>query len=445
MISEATPPLVSILCDPHYRIIEFTRDELGISTRVTPGHLFTTIVDSESVEKALNFLVELRTKGATFDWPLTIPLAGQLSLLYFAGGMSGTNFFIIGAKTHTNINQLHEELMKINNEQVNMLRKTIKEQMLTARAREGDSQLYEELTKVNNELANTQRELAKKNVQLEQQRKKLEVLNQELQATIAELQRTRDELVQSEKMASLGRLVSGFAHEINTPIGIALTAASMIDETAQTINTMLAAEEVSETELTAALDKLANAGQLTVSNLRRAGDLVTSFKRTSIDQTTETKRLFGLQGIIQDIILSLDNKFRRTPIKIELTCPTDLNIYGDPGTISQILSNLLINSLIHGFEDGKQAGTIAIHAYRDNHTVHLDYTDTGRGMDKEALEKLFEPFYTTRRARGGTGLGMYICYNLVVTRLKGTITCESKLGEGSIFQISFPMEVMESK
>jgi signal transduction histidine kinase len=445
MIAEQQQPLISLLCDSQYKIIEFIRDELGISKQVAVGHSFTAIVDSESLEKALNFLVELRTKGATFDWPLAVPLDRQLSLLHFAGGISGNDFFIIGAKTSTNINQLHEELMKINNEQVNMLRKTIKEQMLTARAREGDSQLYEELTKVNNELANTQRELAKKNVQLEQQRKKLEVLNQELQATIAELQRTRNELVQSEKMASLGRLVSGFAHEINTPIGIALTAASMIDETAQTINTMLAAKEVSETELTTALDKLSNAGQLTVSNLRRAGDLVTNFKRTSIDQTMGTKRLFGLQGIIQDIILSLDNKFRRTSIKIELTCPTDLNIYGDPGAISQILTNLLINSLIHGFEDGQQAGTITIHAYRDSHTIHLDYTDTGKGMDKEALEKLFEPFYTTRRARGGTGLGMYICYNLVVTRLKGTITCESELGEGSIFHISFPIETIESK
>ncbi len=441
---EEQPALFSILCDSQTNILVFTRDDLGISQQVASGQPFTQLIDPENREKALNFLIELQTKGAAFGWPLTVYVNGQVLLLYFAGGMNGDGFFIIGTKAHANINQLYDEMMKINNEQVNQLRKTIKQQMVTVPAPKEEPQLYEELTRVNNDLANTQRELAKKNVQLQQQQKKLETLNQTLRSTIEELQKTRDELIQSEKMASLGRLVSGFAHEINTPIGVALTAASAIDETTHTVNFMLNQEDVSETELVAALEKLSLASQLTMSNLRRAAELVSSFKRTSIDQTVETKRLFGLHEIIHDIIVSLNSKFKKTAITIESHCPTTLNLYSYPGIMSQILTNLMLNSLIHGFDEGQLAGKIIINAYGEDNRVHLDYSDTGKGMEQEVLEKLFEPFYTTKRARGGTGLGMYICYNLVVTRLKGTISCQSQVGTGSQFYINFPLETVST-
>jgi signal transduction histidine kinase len=430
---------ISLLCDPQGKIIEIVRNDF--SEQVLRGKLFTAILDKASLDKAFNFLMELRTKGAAFDWVLTLPINNKLIPLHFVGSMNDNQLSIVGAKTLSDINYFYDELMKLNNEQANAFRQIMKNyHKLSARAIDKDNQLYDELTQLNNELAATQRELAKKNNQLEQQKQELKLLNQELSTTIEELEKTRDELVQSEKMASLGRLVSGFAHEINTPIGIAVTAASAINEAGQRLNDMLSQDEVSETELVANIDKMIKGGKLTFSNVRRAAELVSSFKRTSIDQTQETKRLFALHEVIRDIIISLDSKFRSTAITIENQCPTNMNIYGYPGIISQIMNNLMMNSLIHGFDDGTQPGKIIINVQRKNHTILMEYKDTGKGMDKKSVEKLFEPFYTTKRARGGTGLGMYICYNLVTTRLNGTISCESTPNEGTVFHITFPIE-----
>jgi signal transduction histidine kinase len=432
---------ISIICDKNGKIIEFIYDELKLSKTVTIGQMFTALIDQASLDKAFNFLTTIKIEGSAFDWSLNILLNdGSVTLLHFAGGMTENQMFIVGASTPPNADAMLNELMKINNEQANVLREVMKQQFQLSNQQQRDNRLYEQLTQLNNELTNTQRELTKKNIQLEQQRRELKALNEQLSATIEELERTRDELIQSEKMASLGRLVSGFAHEINTPIGIAVTAVSTLSDAGQQINQMLSQEEVNEDELVSTLERITDASHLTLSNLRRAADLVSSFKRTSIDQSTETKRLFGLREVIQDVILSLNSQFRKTAITIELHCPDSFNIYGYPGAISQIITNLMMNSLIHGFNDGNEAGNITITAIHENNIVTLDYIDTGKGMEPETATKLFEPFYTTRRAKGGLGLGMYLCYNIVTTRLLGKITCDSTKGSGSHFQITFPIE-----
>jgi len=433
---------ISICCDTNGKILQFIYDELNLSQKVPIGQMFTALIDQANMDKAFNFLIALKNDAASFNWPLNVSLENdRIMLLHFAGSMSENQMFIVGAHTPPDAESMLNELMKINNEQANTLREVMKEQFQSSRRQqEDDHQIYEQLTQLNNELTNTQRELTKKNIQLEQQRGELKALNEQLSATIEELERTRDELVQSEKMASLGRLVAGFAHEINTPIGIAVTAVSTLTDTGQQINQMLSQEEVDEEELTDALEKINDASKLSLSNLRRAADLVSSFKRTSIDQSTENKRLFGLNEVIQDVILSLNNQFRKTDITIELNCPNSLNIYGYPGAIGQIISNLLMNSLTHGFNDGTSAGNITITATHEENLITIDYTDTGKGMETETATKLFEPFYTTRRARGGLGLGMYLCYNMVTTRLQGKITCDSSKGAGSHFQITFPIE-----
>jgi len=246
-------------------------------------------------------------------------------------------------------------------------------------------------------------------------------------------------LVQSEKMASLGRLVAGFAHELNTPLGVAIGSASMLQGKSKEINQLLEQEEVDEDELLEVLDIIDKGSNLTLSNLKRAANLVTSFKRTAVDQTSDEVRSFQVHEVVNDTINTLHSQFKKTDIDIQVDCPNDIKAKSLPGALEQILTNLLINSLIHGFNDGKNAGVIKIKVQLDGEYLHLEYSDNGLGIATENLEKIFEPFFTTNRAHGGSGLGMYICYNLVTTQLHGTISCESVLGTGIVFKIDYPI------
>jgi len=266
----------------------------------------------------------------------------------------------------------------------------------------------------------------------------------QLNTKIEELTQTRQELVQSEKMASLGRLVAGFAHELNTPLGIAIGSASGLQRVAKKVNHLMKQEEVDVDELLLTLNRIDTGFDLTLSNLDRAANLVTSFKRTAVDQTSDEPRTFQVQQLIQDIINTLYNRLKQTEIDISVDCPKDLNVKSLPGALEQIITNLLMNSLIHGFNEGQNAGSINIKAQLEGNHLHLEYSDNGKGIAKENLAKIFEPFFTTHRAHGGSGLGMYICYNIVTTQLQGTITCESQLGEGVMFKIDYPIEKNQS-
>jgi signal transduction histidine kinase len=286
---------------------------------------------------------------------------------------------------------------------------------------------------------------------LESKNKEIRILNADLEQRVAdrtadlntkmdELVQTRNELLQSEKMASLGRLVAGFAHEINTPIGVAVGAASTLNEIATQVNALLQHEEVDEQELLSLLESVDEAADLTLSNLRRAVRLVSSFKRTAVDQSSETARLFDVHETVEDVNNSLYNKFKNTSIQITVDCPAPLTLYGFPGALDQILTNLMMNSYVHAFDDGKREGQIYIETrlIKDS-KLRIVYSDTGKGMNQEALNNIFEPFFTTRRGKGGTGLGMYICYNLITSQLSGTITCQSELGKGTVFTIEYPV------
>lgn len=265
----------------------------------------------------------------------------------------------------------------------------------------------------------------------------------ELDSKIAELTHTRNELLQSEKMASLGRLVAGFAHEINTPIGVAVSGSSSLEENARTVKQLLAQEEVTEEELLACTEPMEEAAKLVQSNLRRAAKLVSSFKRTAIDQSNVTPHLFDVAESIGDVINSLHNKFKRTEIQINIDCPEKLSLYGNPGELEQLLTNLMLNSLIHGFHNGEEKGEIRIAVRQLEQIFQLEYSDDGKGMETEQLNNIYEPFFTTNRMHGGSGLGLYICYNLVTTRLKGTIHCDSTPDQGVHFLIQFPVQQQE--
>ncbi len=262
----------------------------------------------------------------------------------------------------------------------------------------------------------------------------------ELDAKIKELTLTRNELIQSEKMASLGRLVAGFAHEINTPIGVANSAASYLEENTQSLQKLVSRDEVSEEELEACIGPMSESAQLVQSNIKRASQLISSFKRTAIDQSNEERHLFNVREAIHDVVSSLHNKFKRTSIKITINCSDTFSTYGNPGELEQLITNLMVNSLIHGFDNGEKAGEITIDAYQEDQQFTLVYHDNGAGMESEQLNHIFEPFFTTNRQFGGSGLGLYICYNLVVSQLKGTIGCESHSGTGTTFNIHFPLK-----
>ena len=271
----------------------------------------------------------------------------------------------------------------------------------------------------------------------------------ELDRTIVDLEQTRGELIQSEKMASLGRLVSGFAHEINTPLGVAVGAVSQADETRQQLESLLSHDEVGEAELRPHLDALAESDRLALANLRRATGLVHSFKRTSIDQSVEEPREFALVEVIGDVLKTLANLLKRG-VEVTVSCPEDLRLVGTPGVFDQILTNLVVNSCSHGFAENSRPGHIRIDVRQTLGEdgapgIELRYADDGAGMDTQTRERVFEPFYTTRRGAGGSGLGLYICYNLVTGRLGGSITCDSAPGAGATFTLRFPFHAPDNR
>jgi signal transduction histidine kinase len=252
------------------------------------------------------------------------------------------------------------------------------------------------------------------------------------------LEAARGELVETEKMASLGRMVAGFAHEVNTPVGVAVGAVSHSRQIVTELGALLSKEEVTEEELRERMSQLDEASALAMSNLSRAAAMVQSFKRTSVDQTSEAERDYDLAELIDDVLQNLRSSFKRTSIQISVRCPPNLKLHGAAGALEQLLSNLINNSRIHAFADGTRSGTIALVSSVQDDRVKIDYSDDGAGMSSETIEHAFEPFYTTRRGSGGSGLGLFIAYGLATRELHGSITCSSSAGKGTRFIIEFP-------
>ncbi len=266
----------------------------------------------------------------------------------------------------------------------------------------------------------------------------LQEANRALQESLEILRKAQEQLVQSEKMAALGGLVAGVAHEINTPVGVGVTAASYLYEKTLGIKQHYDNGTMKRSELEKYLEMATESTEMILVNLQRAADQVKGFKQVAVDQTSDEKRRFRLKNYIDGVLLSLHPKLRRTKHSMQVACPEELEFESYPGAFSQIITNLVINSLIHGFEHIEQ-GSISLDVTLDGDMLELYYKDDGRGMTKEEASKVFEPFYTTKRAKGGTGLGLHIVYNVVTQRLEGTIRCESVPGEGTSFLIRIPM------
>ena len=174
-----------------------------------------------------------------------------------------------------------------------------------------------------------------------------------------------------------------------------------------------------------------------LSNLKRAAELIRSFKQVAVDRSTEDRRVFHLRAYLDEILMSLRPHLKKTEHTVSVICDPKLIMDSYPGALSQIITNLVMNSLVHAFEPG-EAGRITISAAQDRDQVQINYADNGKGIPNENLDKIFEPFYTTRRGRGGTGLGLHILYNLVTQKLGGTVRCESTPGQGTSFTLLLP-------
>jgi len=392
---------LALACDEQGIILEVLRDELGVADRVAPGRSLTLVVDRGSFEKALNFLVELQTRGAAFNWQLNVPIAGQVSTLHFAGIRTGGQLVVLGAQTHDGVMRLYEGLMRIGNEQANALRVALKEQAESARDQaERDSALYDELTRLNNELAALQREMAKRNVDLER-------LNE-------------------QKNQFLGMA----AHDLRNPLSI-ITAYSefLIDEAA----------DVLDQEHREFLSIIRNSSQFM---LQLVEDLLDIAKIESGKLQLELQPVDLVALIERNVAL---NRVLAARKQIELDFVYDGNIPHvmlDASKAEQVLNNLINNAI----KFSHPHTTVRVRACRQGEgtedCVVIAVEDEGQGIPPEERERLFQPFVRTSvRGTAGeksTGLGLAIVKKIVVGH-GGEIWVESHVGQGTTFYVSLPI------
>ena len=302
--------------------------------------------------------------------------------------------------------------------------------------------------------------------------------NLKLRGTLDMLKLAQRQLVETEKLASLGGMVAGIAHEINTPLGISVTAASHLQDEARRLSRQLAAGDVTRSGLERFEHMARESTDIVLRNLRRADRLVKSFKQVAVDQSSEERRIVDLGVSLEDIVTTLGPSLKNTGCHIALDCPQMIIVETAPGALYQIITNLVMNSITHGFTkdrspsamdrspsalkamDGRERPEdrsaddrevreepegehekpkeIRIDVRRDAAQIHIDYRDNGCGMEESVRVRIFEPFFTTRRGKGGSGLGMHIVYNLVAQSLRGSIECVSAPGQGVLFRIVMP-------
>ncbi len=267
----------------------------------------------------------------------------------------------------------------------------------------------------------------------------LQAMNLELNETILQLSRTQDLLVKTEKMAALGSLVAGVAHELNTPAGVALTAASHLDSITRKLDALYASNSVKRRHLSEYIEEAGQSTQIILANLEQAIRLVRHFKQISVDQTYEQRQPFYVREYIENTISCFATRLSAAPIRVELDCAAELSIDSFPEAFSQVLSNLLANSLLHAYQP-QQQGRIRIAVTRRSTQLLLQYTDDGKGIAADIQDRIFEPFFTTKRESGAIGLGLSIVYNIIAQQFVGTIECSSAPGQGTTFTITLPLK-----
>jgi signal transduction histidine kinase len=267
----------------------------------------------------------------------------------------------------------------------------------------------------------------------------LRAAKEKAESALLELNAAQQNLIDAERLAALGGLVAGVAHEVNNPIGISLTVASSFARRTEMFEAELRSDGgLRRSQLEEFVRTSRDAAQQLVANLQRAGELIQSFKQVAVDRSHAERRQFGLGEATDQIIASLRPVLKRAPISLTLDVPEGLVIDGYPGSYGQILTNLFLNAVNHAFNDGR-SGTISVSARpRCHDDVEIIFADDGAGMTPDVQRQAFDPFFTTRRNEGGTGLGLHIVYNLVTQQLGGRMMLESRLGQGTTFRIIMP-------
>lgn len=279
--------------------------------------------------------------------------------------------------------------------------------------------------------------------------KELTETNILLSKTLSQRNDIRKQLVEKENLAALGTMMSSLTHEISTPTGVAITAASYLRDLLIKSRESFKSNELKRVDLAKVYQQAIESSEIIERNLIHSTHLISSFKRLSIDQHSREVRLINMSEYLDNILLSLKSNLKRTQHKVCIDIDPDLLFISNAGAISQILTNLIQNSLQHGFTQDI-GGRIDIKVrliteHFGDPIVQFIYADNGRGMSEQTLTGLYEPFYTTARDKGGSGLGMHICHNLVINELLGHIVCKSKLNEGVSFTITFPVSLPENK
>ncbi|WP_206486053.1 YfiR/HmsC family protein [Thalassotalea sp. G2M2-11] len=259
----------------------------------------------------------------------------------------------------------------------------------------------------------------------------------QLSQTLTNLKEMQDQLIQSEKLASLGKLTAGVAHEINTPLGIAITSSSSAHESTLRVKDSFTRGTLKKSEVTRYFDDIEQASSLSMSSLNRVIELLNNFKQVAADQVVGEIREVDLTEYINEIMQTLSAELKRHRVNYIYLGGTDIMAKTIPGAIAQVITNLVTNSLKHGFEN-RDDGNISIDIEQNFNDITIEYKDDGNGMTAEVLQNIFEPFYTTKRNSGGTGLGMNIVYNIVQQKLHGDIKVTSAPQQGAHFNITIP-------
>jgi signal transduction histidine kinase len=276
--------------------------------------------------------------------------------------------------------------------------------------------------------------IAKRQAELE-----LQASKDRAERALRDLQETQQSLIEAEKLAALGGLVAGVAHEVNNPIGISLTVASSFARRCDNFSTELRSGSIRRSKLDEFIAGSQEAAKQLVANLNRAADLIQSFKQVAVDRSHAERRTFDLQESTEHIIASLRPALKRSSISLTVDIPDGIVMDSYPGPYGQVLTNLVLNALVHGFPD-KRAGSMQLVAKRlGSDQIEIQFDDDGIGMSQDVQRRAFEPFFTTRRSRGGTGLGLHIVYSLVTRRLGGRLRLQSEVGRGTTFKIRLPL------